>query len=164
MEADVEIPSSQTDQQLLQPSKSADINRKRTCSETAWAASGVSFLPAGVVKGVFDGLEAVSTLQPRLDLRCLAGRGQPHHGSSRHAVAKDTADGSASKLQRPDRERRRFYADDALGSSWKRKLTAMARQPRLVLATKQPSVVAKGTWNCFPSRCSGPATPTGTGM
>lgn len=42
-------------------------------------------------------------------------------------------------------------------------LTLTARHPRLVLATKHPSVVAMGTWNSFPSNSSGPATPTGTG-
>ena len=55
-----------------------------------------------------------------------------------------------------------------------------AEQPRLVLATRQPSVVAMGTWaqvckpgtttppgltwTHLPSRLSGPTTPTGTGM
>lgn len=58
-------------------------------------------LPACVVKGIFDGLEAIRTLQPGLDLSSLAGGGQPHHGSSSHAVAKDTTVGSASELQRP---------------------------------------------------------------
>lgn len=61
---------------------------------------GLRVLPAGVVKGLFDGLEPISALQPRLDLSSLAGRGQLHHGSSSHAVTKNTTVGSASKLQR----------------------------------------------------------------
>lgn len=43
-------------------------------------------------------------------------------------------------------------------------LTPIALQPLLVLATRQPSVVAIGTWNSFPSKHRGPATPTGIGM
>mmetsp|Transcript_1519 Transcript_1519/g.3035 ORF Transcript_1519/g.3035 Transcript_1519/m.3035 type:complete len:229 (-) Transcript_1519:135-821(-) len=43
-------------------------------------------------------------------------------------------------------------------------LRAIALQPRLVEATKQPSVVAMGTMYCLPSRTRGPATPTGMGM
>lgn len=43
-------------------------------------------------------------------------------------------------------------------------LTPIALQPLLVLATRQPSVVAIGTWNSFPSKHRGPATPTGMGM
>lgn len=61
----------------------------------------VAFLPACIVEGIFDGLEAIRSVQPSLDLSSLAGGGQPHHGSSSHAVAKDTTVGSASKLQRP---------------------------------------------------------------
>ena len=45
-----------------------------------------------------------------------------------------------------------------------RALTVNARQPRLVLAIRHPSVVAMGTWNFLSSIGSGPATPTGTGM
>lgn len=106
MEADVEISPSQTDQQFLQPSKSADINRKRTFSMQRRTKSGaesvrVLLLPACMVEGIFDGLETIRSLQPSLDLSSLAGGGQPHHGSSSHAVTKDTAVGSASKLQRP---------------------------------------------------------------
>jgi len=43
-------------------------------------------------------------------------------------------------------------------------LTLKALQPLLVLATRQPSVVAMGTMYCRPSSSRGPATPTGTGM
>lgn len=46
----------------------------------------------------------------------------------------------------------------------KSQLTPIALQPRLVLATRQPSVVAIGTWYSFPSRQRGPATPTGMGI
>lgn len=110
MEADVEIPPGQTDQQLLQPSKPANSNRPsqhRDNTQTRSTAQtlnprhvrvSVSILPAGVVKGVFDDLKAVRALQPGLDLRSMAGRGQPHHGSSRHAVGQDTTVGSASQL------------------------------------------------------------------
>lgn len=47
---------------------------------------------------------------------------------------------------------------------YKCQLTPIALQPLLVLATRQPSVVAIGTWNSFPSKHSGPATPTGMGI
>ena len=43
-------------------------------------------------------------------------------------------------------------------------LTERALQPLLVLATRQPSVVAIGTWYICPSSSRGPATPTGMGM
>ena len=39
----------------------------------------------------------------------------------------------------------------------------MAAQPRLVLASSAPSVVAIGTTNDLPSSSSGPTTPTGSG-
>lgn len=47
---------------------------------------------------------------------------------------------------------------------YKCQLTPIALQPLLVLATRQPSVVAIGTWNSFSSRHRGPATPTGMGI
>lgn len=46
----------------------------------------------------------------------------------------------------------------------KLQLTLIALQPLFVLATRQPSVVAIGTWYSFPSRHRGPATPTGMGI
>lgn len=50
------------------------------------------------------------------------------------------------------------------GWIYKCQLTPIALQPLLVLATRQPSVVAIGTWNSFPSKHRGPATPTGMGI
>lgn len=105
MEADVEISPSQTNQQFLQPSKSADISHKINIQIQQINRNRVDsirflFLPACVVKGIFNGLEPISTLQPSLDLSGLACGGQPHHGSSSHAVTQDTTVGSASKLQR----------------------------------------------------------------
>lgn len=105
MEADVEIPPSQTDQKFLQPSKSANntvnninmaMQQYRSCQPQISL-----LLPACAVKGIFGGLETIRRLQPSLDLSSLAGGGQPHHRSSSHAVTKDTTAGSASKLQRP---------------------------------------------------------------
>ena len=43
-------------------------------------------------------------------------------------------------------------------------LTIKAPHPLLVLATRQPSVVAIGMWYSFPFKRRGPATPTGNGM
>ena len=43
-------------------------------------------------------------------------------------------------------------------------LTIKALHPLLVLATRQPSVVAIGMWYSFPFKRRGPATPTGNGM
>jgi hypothetical protein len=40
----------------------------------------------------------------------------------------------------------------------------IAVQPRLVEASKAPSVVAMGTLNCLSSNMSGPTMPTGRGM
>jgi len=42
--------------------------------------------------------------------------------------------------------------------------TVSTRQPRFVLANRQPSVVAIGIVYILPSNWSGPTTPTGTGM
>lgn len=104
MKANVEISPSQTNQQFLQPSESADISHKINIQIQQINRNRVDSrflsLPACVVKGIFNGLEPISTLQPSLDLSGLAGGGQPHHGSSSHAVTQDTTIGSASKLQR----------------------------------------------------------------
>lgn len=55
-------------------------------------------LPACVIESLFDSLKTVGALQPVLDLSSLAGRGQPHHRSSSHAVGQDAAVGSTSQL------------------------------------------------------------------
>lgn len=56
-------------------------------------------LPACVIESLFDSLKTVSALQPGLDLSSLAGRGQPHHRSSSHAVGQDATVGSTSQLE-----------------------------------------------------------------
>lgn len=111
MEANVEIPASQTNQQPLQPSKPANnshrllhkkqhvepVTEQGTSSERGHYI-GCSRLPACVIESLFNNLKTISALQPGLDLSSLAGRRQPHHRSSSHAVCQDTTAGSTSQL------------------------------------------------------------------
>lgn len=45
-------------------------------------------------------------------------------------------------------------------TEWAPPASLMALQPRLVEATRQPSVVAMGTYSTRPSSVKGPTTPT----
>ncbi len=146
-------------------------------------------LPAGLVKGLLDALEAFTAFQPGLDFSRLTGRRQAHHRPPGHSICKNTTTGTTCQLWKSHSWQSirlmcfRYYAilyqfkwlwnefafrypsraKNNLGKT-KILLTAIARQPLFVLATRQPSVVAMGTWNCFSSNNRGPATPTGTGM
>lgn len=75
----------------------------------SWVHGSFQVLPAGVVKGIFDGLKSVCALQPGLHLSGLAGRGQPDYRASSHAVSHDTTAGSASQL-RHNRDRATRYS------------------------------------------------------
>lgn len=129
-------------------------------------SSSVSLWPAGVVKDTFDHTESLRGLQPDFDLCSPARWRQPHHGTAGHTVSQNSAAATPTQLNGDwDKSQHKtsthFEPQLMLKSS---ALTKMALHPLFVLATRQPSVVAMGTWNCFPSNSRGPATPTGTGM
>lgn len=109
MEPDVKIPPSKSNQQPLQTSKPANKSciispRNITVGVRLRKPSLVLSvrnldLPAGVVESLLDCLKAISALQPGPDFCCTAGRGQPDHRSTSHAVSQDSTASSTCQLQ-----------------------------------------------------------------
>ncbi len=55
-------------------------------------------LPAGLVKGLLDALEAFTAFQPGLDFSRLTGRRQAHHRPPGHSICKNTTTGTTCQL------------------------------------------------------------------